>query len=53
MNHDEEDWKKKLEEVSVVQRCPKCGSLTLSYDKSQNKIKCSKCNYEQNMEKME
>ena len=47
MNHDEEDWKKQFEKFKVVQKCPKCGELSLKF--SEGKIKCSKCSFEQNV----
>ena len=47
MNHDEEDWKKQLEKFKVVQRCPKCGKLSLKYENG--KLKCSDCSFEQNI----
>lgn len=50
MNHDEEKWKKQFEEFKVVQKCPKCGELSLKF--SEGKIKCYKCSYEQNIGKI-
>tara|TARA_Y100000031_G_scaffold156895_1_gene214001 strand:- start:1999 stop:2154 length:156 start_codon:yes stop_codon:yes gene_type:complete len=47
MNPDEENWKKQLEKFKVVQRCPKCGELSLKL--VEGKIKCSGCGFEQNM----
>ena len=38
MNHDEEDWKKQIEKFKVVQKCPKCGELSLKF--TEGKIKC-------------
>jgi ribosomal protein S27AE len=43
MNHDD----KKIPKFSVVQECPKCGQLTLSF--KANKIVCSNCGYEENV----
>jgi len=45
MNHDEEDWKKQLDKVKVVQKCPRCGKLSLKF--VEGKIKCSECGFEQ------
>ncbi|MBI2660572.1 hypothetical protein HYX07_05405 [Candidatus Woesearchaeota archaeon] len=45
MNYDEPKFDKKM--FSVVQECPKCGQLCLSY--RQNKIICSNCGYEQSV----
>jgi len=47
MNPDEENWKKEFEKFKVVQKCPKCGELSLKF--SEGKIKCSECSYEQNV----
>ena len=47
MNHDEEDWKKQFEKFKVVQRCPKCGKLSLKF--VEGKIKCSDCGYGQDV----
>jgi ribosomal protein S27AE len=47
MNHDEEDWKKQLDKFKVVQKCPKCGNLSLKYEKG--KLVCGNCNFEQNI----
>jgi len=41
MNHDG----KKIPRFSVVQECPKCGQLALSF--KADKIICSNCGYEQ------
>ena len=47
MDHDEEDWKKQIEKFKIVQRCPKCGKLSLKF--AEGKIKCSDCGFEQNV----
>jgi len=47
MNNDEEGWKKQLEKFKVVQKCPKCGQLSIRY--IEGRIKCSNCNFEQNV----
>ncbi|MBI2542399.1 hypothetical protein HYV80_06860 [Candidatus Woesearchaeota archaeon] len=44
MNHDEPKFEKKLPRFSVVQQCPKCSQLSLSF--RGNKIICSNCGYE-------
>ncbi len=46
MNHDNGDWKKDLDKIRVVQKCPRCNELALGY--AQGKIKCSNCGFEQN-----
>jgi len=45
MNHDEEDWKK--QKFKVVQKCPKCGSLSLKF--IEGKIRCESCSFEQDV----
>ncbi len=50
MNHDEEWLRKKFEKVSVVKKCPKCGSLSLTY--KEGKLHCSECGFTQNVEKV-
>jgi len=47
MNHDEEDWKRQIEKFKVVQKCPRCGELSLKF--AEGKIKCGKCSFEQNV----
>jgi len=47
MNPDEENWRKEFEKFKVVQRCPKCGEISLKF--VEGKIKCSKCSFEQNV----
>ena len=44
MNHGN-GLKKKLQRFSVVQKCPRCGQLSLSF--RENKICCSNCGYEE------
>ncbi len=44
MNHDEPQFEKKLK-FSVVEKCPRCGQLSLSFKES--KICCSNCGYEE------
>jgi len=46
MNNDE-DWKKDFEKFKVVQKCPKCGQISLKF--KEGKIKCSNCSFEQNV----
>jgi len=45
MDPNEEDWKKQIEKFKVVQKCPRCGELSLKF--TEGKIKCSKCSFEQ------
>ena len=45
MNHDEPGFEKKLQKFSVVQKCPRCKKLSLSYQN--NKIYCPDCGYEE------
>lgn len=47
MNPDEVDWKRQLENFKVVQKCPKCGELSLRF--VEGKIKCGNCSYEQSI----
>jgi ribosomal protein L37E len=47
MNHDEGDWKRQLEKSKVVQKCPRCGELSLKF--TEGKIKCASCGYEENV----
>jgi ribosomal protein L37E len=46
MDHDD-DWKQNLEKFKVVQKCPKCGNLSLKF--VEGKIQCSGCGFEQNV----
>ena len=45
MNHDEPKFEKKIPKFSVVQKCPKCMQLSLSF--KENKISCNNCGYEE------
>jgi len=47
MNPNEEDWKTQLDKFKVVQKCPRCGEISLGF--IEGKIKCSKCSFEQNV----
>ena len=47
MDHGEDHWKKQLDKFKVTQRCPKCGELSLRY--VLGKLKCSNCDFEQNV----
>ena len=47
MDPNDEDWKKQIEKFKVVQKCPRCGDLSLKF--IEGKIKCSKCSFEQNV----
>lgn len=51
MNPDEEYWKKQIDNVSLVKKCPKCGKLSLGY--REGKIMCSECGFEQTVAKVE
>ena len=41
------DWKRDLEKINIVKRCPKCNSLSLVHIKG--KIKCTNCGFEQDI----
>ena len=45
MNHDEPKFEEKLQKFSVVQECPRCRKLSLSF--RENRILCSNCGYEE------
>jgi len=45
MNHDEPHFEKKLQRFSVVQKCPRCKKLSLSY--KSGLICCENCGYEE------
>ena len=45
MNHDEPNFDRKVQKFSVVQKCPRCGQISLSF--KEKKIICSNCDYEQ------
>ncbi len=38
---------KDIEKVTLVKRCPKCFSLSLEYDKTNKKMVCQDCGYEE------
>ena len=42
MNEDE-DFMKKFEKVDVLQRCPKCGKISLMF--KEGKLMCVNCSY--------
>ena len=54
-----ENWKEdvgdKLKNIKfeklpqVLKRCPKCHSITLNFDVNTGKIKCTKCEFEENL----
>lgn len=50
MNNDEEDWRKELEKVKPVKRCPKCHGLALTFDVEAGKIHCDDCGYEESIQ---
>ena len=47
MNPDDGGWKKQLGKFKVAQKCPRCGKISLKYEKG--KIICSECGFEQNV----
>ena len=47
MNPGDGDWKKQLGKAKVVQKCPRCGELSLKYEKGE--IICHECGFEQNV----
>jgi|TARA_Y100000310_G_C20542788_1_gene744141 ribosomal protein L37AE/L43A len=47
----DKDWKEQLDKFKVVQRCPKCSSLSLKF--VEGKLKCSECSFEQDMKSIE
>mgnify|MGYP001618071032 FL=1 len=47
MNPYDGDWKKQLGKFKAVKKCPRCGELSLKYEKG--KITCSECGFEQNV----
>jgi ribosomal protein S27AE len=51
MDHDTEHWKRELEKVSLVKKCPKCGKLSLGY--AEGRLVCSECGFEQQLGKVE
>jgi len=54
-----EEWKKEVEErlstfskekiPAIIKRCPKCFSLALEFDVKAGKVKCTKCDFEENI----
>ncbi|MBS3097589.1 hypothetical protein J4209_02215 [Candidatus Woesearchaeota archaeon] len=52
MDHDGEGWKKELEKVKPVKRCPKCHGLALTFDIENGKICCEDCGYEETTSKI-
>ena len=47
MNHDDDNFEKKLRKFSVAKQCPRCGQLTLIFENK--KICCTNCGYEEQM----
>ena len=45
MNNDEPDFEKKAQKFSVVEECPKCGHISLSF--KENRLYCSNCGYDE------
>lgn len=50
MNHDEDQLRKKFEEFSIAKKCPKCGKLSLIFDKENKTLKCTDCDFIQPLE---
>ncbi len=46
-----EDTKKGFEGVTEVKRCPKCGNLSLEFDKESMSIRCQSCGFKQYLKK--
>ena len=40
---EDEDFMKKFEKIDVLQRCPKCGKISLMY--KEGKLECANCTY--------
>jgi len=36
----------KIDEFNIVQKCPRCNQLSLSYSKEGRIVRCSNCGYE-------
>ena len=36
----------KIDEFNIVQKCPRCNQLSLSYSKEGKIVRCSNCGYE-------
>jgi len=43
--------KLKPEKIKPTQRCPKCHSLTLSFDEKTGSIRCSSCGFRWHLER--
>ena len=50
MDNPEDFWKKEVGKLRVVQKCPKCGNLSLKY--IEGKLICSDCGFEQSVGKV-
>ncbi|MBS3132017.1 hypothetical protein J4212_06290 [Candidatus Woesearchaeota archaeon] len=40
-------WKEEFEKFRIIQKCPRCGSLALSF--VDGKLLCGECGFEQNI----
>ncbi len=45
MGYGDEHWKKELDKLKIVQKCPRCNELSLKH--SNGRIMCSNCGFEQ------
>ena len=45
MNHDEPEFRKKLQKFSLVKQCPMCNQLALTF--KNDAVYCSNCGYEE------
>lgn len=43
MNHDGEFFRRKMQKLSVVKKCPRCGQLALK--SKDGEISCENCGY--------
>jgi len=47
MSKETEFLEKSMENFKPVQKCPKCGRLSLTY--ANGKLRCSECSFEENI----
>ena len=47
MNGDEDQLNKKFEDFAIAKKCPKCGKLSLIFDKEGKILKCTQCDFNQ------
>ena len=52
MNPDEDKFKSELEKISILKKCPRCGSLNLFFDKKAGRFYCNECGFEQSFSKI-